>query len=186
MGGDVNDTDGTLLNSSFDNNTLIFCTFGLKTLIHAPKIGLVLQNRSFSGISWSTRFCTPRRFTQPPKCYALQCFSVGQTPPKVPLGVMASAPNLIRGSLIPRDSAPQTASRSVQPFLHSSRQRVPILYNGCHFPHSKLPLRMGNLVSRLKHGPLGPPKSTSRTHHDRFSRCCRTHVSKRQTDRQTD
>jgi len=27
------------------------------------------------------------------------------------------------------DSASQTASRSVQPFLHSSRQRVPILYN---------------------------------------------------------
>jgi len=27
----------------------------------------------------------------------------------------------------------QTASRSVQPFLHSSRQRVPILYNGPPF-----------------------------------------------------
>jgi len=151
----VNGTDGTLLNSSFDNNILIFCTFGLKTLIHAPKIGLALQNRSFSGISWSTRFCTPRRFTEPPKCYALQCFSVGQTPPKVSLPVMASAPNLIRGSLIPRDSAPQTASRSVQPFLHSSRQRVPILYNGLPVPPLKIAPSHGESESRSETWFLG-------------------------------
>jgi len=31
-------------------------------------------------------------------------------------------------------SASQTASRSVQPFLHSSRQNVPVLYNGSPLP----------------------------------------------------
>jgi len=39
-------------------------------------------------------------------------------------------PHLIRGSLCPPDSAVQTASRPVLPILHSSRQTVPILYNG--------------------------------------------------------
>jgi len=47
------------------------------------------------------------------------------------------------------------ASRSVQPFLHSSRQRgrVHILYNG----PSKLPLPMGALDPRLIHGCLSHP-----------------------------
>jgi len=36
----------------------------------------------------------------------------------------------------------QTANRSVQPFLHSSRQKVNILYNGRPFPQ-KLPLPTG-------------------------------------------
>jgi len=39
-------------------------------------------------------------------------------------------PRLIHASLDPPESTYQTASRSVQPFLHSSRQKVPILYNG--------------------------------------------------------
>jgi len=39
-------------------------------------------------------------------------------------------PHLIYASLGPPDSASQTASRSVQPFLHSALQSVPILYNG--------------------------------------------------------
>jgi len=30
-------------------------------------------------------FCTAHPFTQPPKSYVLQCFSIGQTPQKVPL-----------------------------------------------------------------------------------------------------
>ena len=43
--------------------------------------------------------------------------------------------HLIHGSLDPpetpeSESTSQTASRSVQPFLHSSRQRVTMLYNG--------------------------------------------------------
>jgi len=53
-------------------------------------------------------------------------------------------PHLIRGSLSPSDSVSQTASRSVQPFLHSSWQSVAILYNGPPLPSpSKLPLPTG-------------------------------------------
>jgi len=53
------------------------------------------------------------------------------------------APHLIHASLSPLKSKSQTASWSVQPFLHSSPQNVFILYNGppfplkigCHHPH---------------------------------------------------
>ena len=52
-----------------------------------------------------------------------------------------SEPHLIHGSLGPPKSSTQTASRSVQPFLHSLRQSVVILYNrrplspqNCPFP----------------------------------------------------
>jgi len=50
---------------------------------------------------------------------------------------------LIRDSLGPPDSARRTASRSVQPFLHSSMQTLPILYTGRPF-HPKLILPMGS------------------------------------------
>jgi len=43
----------------------------------------------------------------------------------------------------PTESTFQMASGSVQSILHSSQQRVPILYTGPPFPHSKLPLSMG-------------------------------------------
>jgi len=42
----------------------------------------------------------------------------------------------------PPESTTQTANRSVQPFLHSLWQKVPILCNGRPFP-PKLPLPMG-------------------------------------------
>jgi len=45
------------------------------------------------------------------------------------------------------ESKSQTASRSVQPFLHTSRQSVPIRYNGTPFPPSKLALPMGGWTS---------------------------------------
>ena len=44
----------------------------------------------------------------------------------------------------PPESTTETANRSVQPFLHSSRQKVSILYNGQPFP-PKLPLLMRDL-----------------------------------------
>ena len=44
----------------------------------------------------------------------------------MPLPVGAFTPYVIR-SLDPPDSALQTASQSVQPFFHSSRQRIPSL-----------------------------------------------------------
>ena len=45
-------------------------------------------------------FCTAHPFTQPPNSYALQCFSIGQTPLKVSLPVGASTPHVLH--------APQT------------------------------------------------------------------------------
>jgi len=52
---------------------------------------------------------------------------------------------------------------SVQPFLHSSRQSVPMLYNGLPVFPSKLHLRVGDLDSHLIRGSFGPPKSTTQT-----------------------
>ena len=42
--------------------------------------------------------------------------------------------NWTRPSVRPPKSITQMANRSVQPFLHSSWQKVPILYHGCPFP----------------------------------------------------
>ena len=69
--------------------------------------------------------------------------------------------------LDPLDSASQTATRSVQPFLHGSRRRhtVPILYSGppLLLPSSKLPLPIGGSAPHLIYGSLGQPESTSQT-----------------------
>jgi len=51
-------------------------------------------------------------------------------PSKLPLHAWGSGPYPIHGSLGLSESTSQTESRSVQPILHSSWQRVPILYNG--------------------------------------------------------
>jgi len=70
-------------------------------------------------------------------------------------------PHLVHGSVNPLDSSSQMAARSVQPFFHSTQQRVPIPYNGLPpFPPSKLPLawRSG---PHLMHGSLDRPESTS-------------------------
>ena len=61
------------------------------------------------------------------------------------------------------DSTTQTANRSVQPFLHSWRQNVPILYNGMPLSPSKLPLHIGDLDPRLIHGSQGQPDYTTQT-----------------------
>jgi len=66
----------------------------------------------------------------------------------------------------PESKSQTTASRSVQPFLHSSRQTVVILHNG---PPSPLPYNCPFLLviwtnPHLIHSSLGPPKSpTQRT-----------------------
>jgi len=46
------------------------------------------------------------------------------------VGLRQCAPHLTHASLVQPKSKTQMASRSVQPFLHISRQKVPILYNG--------------------------------------------------------
>ena len=50
---------------------------------------------------------------------------------------------LVQRSSSPPEPNTQMASRLVQPFLHSSLQCVPIIYNGRPFLHSKLPLPIG-------------------------------------------
>jgi len=59
-------------------------------------------------------------------------------------------PHLTHTSLGPPDSISQTASRSTQPFLHSSRQRVPIIIAPSD----------GESGPRLKHGSFGSPLVT--------------------------
>ena len=63
-------------------------------------------------------------------------------------------------------------TRSVQPLLHRSRQKVPplytwlqsipIIYNGRLFP-PKLPLPMGDLDAHLTHDSFGPYEPTTQT-----------------------
>ena len=91
---------------------------------------------------------------------------------------------LIRGFLNLPDSSTQPAPQSVPPFLHSSRQSVPILYN--YWP--PFPLKIAP-----SHGGSGPPSMVSwahpslqsKRHLDRFSYFCRAFLCDRQTDRQT-
>jgi len=64
-----------------------------------------------------------------------------------------------RASFGPPESTTQTANQLVQPFPHSSQQKVPILYNGRPFP-PKLPHLMGNLDPHLIHDSLGHSKIT--------------------------
>jgi len=56
----------------------------------------------------------------------------------------------------------QTANRSVQQFLHSSQQKVRILYNGHPYP-PELALPMGDLDSHLTHDGLGPCEPRTQT-----------------------
>jgi len=75
-------------------------------------------------IDWFSHFCTVHSTVSsgtlvPPGKYDWTCSSFG-----------------------PMESTTQTANRSLQPFLPSSRQKVPIPYNGHTFPQ-KLPLPMG-------------------------------------------
>jgi len=96
-----------------------------------------------------------------------------------------SAPHLVR-SLGQPESTSQTASRSIQPFLHSWRQRVPILYNGpSPFPPNYL-LAWGIWTRSnawfLGHTPVHVQNDISIG----LVRFCRVHYRDRQTDRQTD
>jgi len=52
--------------------------------------------------------------------------------------------HLTHDSLGPSEPITQAASRSIWPFLQSSLQNVPILYNGTPFSPSKLSLPMGD------------------------------------------
>ena len=67
-------------------------------------------------------------YTQPPFLCFTVLFNRPDTP-KCPVSVGASTFPCNTCSLDQPDSAFQTASRSVQPFSHLSRQRVPALHN---------------------------------------------------------
>jgi len=81
-----------------------------------------------------------------------------------------SGPHLLRASLGPPESITQTASRLVQPFLHSSRQ----VSSG--MPGHDLSPKIA--PSLLIHAFLGPPVSTAyfKEHLGQFSRLCTAHV----------
>jgi len=96
-------------------------------------------------------------------------------------------PHLIHGSLDPQVSVSQTASPSVQPFLHRSWQRVPIVYNRPSFSPSKLPIHVGIWTPSntwfLGLTQIQPPHDIS-IGSAIFAGL--TTVTNRQTDRQTD
>ena len=62
--------------------------------------------------------------------------------PKLPLPMGNLKPHLTHDSLGPSKPTNQTASRSIQLFLHEWSQSVPILYNGMPLSPSKLSLPM--------------------------------------------
>jgi len=98
----------------------------------------------------------------------------------LPLHVWESGPT--SGSM-GLESTSQTASRSVQPFLHSSPDTVPIPYNGLALFSLKIAPCIGASGPPFKHGSLGPaPSQYLEQHHDRSSHY-RDHGRDRQTDR---
>jgi len=90
-------------------------------------------------------------------------------------------------SLGPSEPIIQTASRSVQSFLHRRPQSAPKLYNETPLSPSKLPLPCGDLEPHLMHGCLAHPFPQPKRHLDWLSRFCigLISVTDRQTDRQT-
>jgi len=76
-------------------------------------------------------------------------------PKKLPLPTGVSGSHLTYDSLGPFEPTTQTASRSVQLFLHRWLQSIPIIYNGTPLSPSKSPLSMGDLEPHLIHGSLG-------------------------------
>jgi len=82
-------------------------------------------------------------------------------------------PQLMHG---PSESITQMASRSVQPFFHSSRQKVLILYNGPPFPQN-CPFPWGIWTTVQYMIPWAHPSPQPKRHLDRFSRFCTVHHS---------
>jgi len=107
------------------------------------------------------------------------------SPSKLPLPIGNVNPHLILDSLGPSEPITQTASRSVPPFLHSSLQSVPILYNGLPLFPSKLPLPMGALDPHLIRGSFSNPSPQAKCHLDRLNHFCRAYYCDRPTDHAT-
>jgi len=91
--------------------------------------------------------------------------------------------HLTHASLDPPESTRQTASRSVQPFLQSSRQAVLILHWAAPLiPPQSCPFAAWS-GPHLIHGSLSHRSPQPKRHLDRFSRFCTAHYCDRQTDR---
>jgi len=90
-----------------------------------------------------------------------------------------TAPNFRLMSIVAERSP---ISATAEHLLYSSRQKVPIIYNGTTFAPSKLSL--GGSGPHIIHGSWAHPSPQPKRHLDRFSRSCRAHC--RPTDRQTD
>jgi len=95
--------------------------------------------------------------------YTLQRVAPFPAPLKLPLLIEDLNPHLICGSLGQPESSTQTASRSFQLFLHSSRQSVRILYNGLPFLPQIAPSHGGIWTLPPKCDSLGPFESTNPT-----------------------
>jgi len=72
-------------------------------------------------------------------------------------------PHLTHDSLGLFESTAQTANRSVQPFLCSSQQKVPMLYSGGPFPPKTAPSREGDGDCHLFHDSLRQTEPIIRT-----------------------
>ena len=106
--------------------------------------GISIGSAVFAQITTKCRYTLHRATSSPPL--------------KLPLFMGDLNLHLIHGSLCPPKSSTQTASRSVQPFLHSSPQSVRIVCNICRpFPWDMW------TPSNTVHGSLGQPESTTHT-----------------------
>ena len=93
--------------------------------------------------------------------------------------------HLIHAYLGPQESTFQTASQSVQLFLHSSHQSSYNLQCAALFPLKTAPWEWGIWTPSNNTGSLGPPESTFKWHLDQFSCFCRVHNRDKLTDHAT-
>jgi len=94
----------------------------------------------------------------------VQCYSAGDSNVSSHEGTLAPPGecNWIYASFGPLESTTQTANGLFQPFLHSLRHKVPILYNGRPYP-PELPFPTGDLDSHVTHDALSPCEPTTET-----------------------
>jgi len=104
-----------------------------------------------------------------------------------PLHRVILDPHLIRDFLDPPESSTQTASRLVQPFLHSWPQNVPILYSrlGRPFP-LKIAASCGGSGPPSNAWFLGPTRVLTQMASRSVQPFCKAQYGDRQTDRSTD
>jgi len=94
----------------------------------------------------------------------VQCYSTGNGNVSSHEGTLASPGEYdwTRASFGPFLSTTETANELVQPFLHSLRQKVPILHNGRPYP-PELPFPMGDLDLPCNTWCFGPCEPTTQT-----------------------